>query len=336
MGYESDVKSSLLVLGNGFDLMHGMNTRWIDFQEWWLDCISSPQSMFVKKLKEAKSGNFKLSDCFGELLYQEDTDTDYLYFSNEEASIEEALFIDLCKCAYNHDNSMAGVWRDFESCLKDLMLPDIYSFLYSEEEDAEWKCAAYEEDQSLIIQEVLLLGERLRQWLLTVEPASRYYDKVRDLLASSELIISFNYTETVESLYHFNVEHLHGALSAQDNLITGCEPLKEDPFDSISWSYELNNEDFRASLVKPLQIKKLDSILSDLCLERVTTLGFGFGDVDFSYVKQIVDHTGENTVWTAYIHEPHEAENVVSTLEKAGYAREPLFENTETLTKESE
>lgn len=328
MGYESEIKSSLLVLGNGFDLMHGMNTRWIDFQEWWLDCISSPQSTFVKKLKEAKSDNpkLKLSDCFGELLHQEDTDTDDLYLTNEEDIIEEALFIDLCKCAYNHDSSMAGGWGDFESCLKDLVLPDNYSFLYGEEKDSEWKCAAYEEEQSLIIQEVLALEKRIRQWLLTVEPASHYYDKVRDLLGSSELIISFNYTETVESLYHFNIEHLHGILNAQDNLITGCEPLKEqDPFDSVSWSYELNNEEFRTSLVKPLQTKKLDNILSNLYLERVTTLGFGFGNVDFPYVKQIVNHTDKNTVWTTYIYKPHETQNVVTTLKQAEYKGILLF-----------
>ncbi|ADH92912.1 Uncharacterised protein [Arcanobacterium haemolyticum] len=43
-----DPSGRLLLIGNSFDLMHGMSTRWEEFQKWWLGNIKSQKRALFK------------------------------------------------------------------------------------------------------------------------------------------------------------------------------------------------------------------------------------------------------------------------------------------------
>lgn len=333
----------LFLVGNGIDLMHGMATGWTDFQEWWLNGITAPQSDFVKALKDP---GYCGEDVFARakrLLRQgrisvEDGQIAVMYRSNSPDQINEALFIDLCDIAvtfndcHGHDG-WDPCWSDFESLLKYLCLANPDEWNDDDDQDRDWGVAGLFADLSEMTLNVLALENRIRSWIGTVRPAKFRYDGVRHALDHADRIVSFNYTDTIETLYDRTVFHIHGRLNSEDELIVGCEPPDEDSDAAGDQAvYGIRNWDFRNFLKKPSQTKELEDELSDAVLTDVMTLGFSFGVVDQPLVERIVQHTNRYSTWLSYVHRDGEAGHIARFLCELGYEGRLSFDNSSTLT----
>ncbi|MBI9000916.1 bacteriophage abortive infection AbiH family protein [Corynebacterium sp. CCM 9185] len=327
--------SSLMLVGNGFDLMHDMKTSWRDFQEWWLWRIGSPQSNLVKFLQLAAPFDidiFTLGAFFLDQVHS-DIKTENLYLNNSEDEIEEAIFVDLCAAAAESNNlSVNGydslLWSDFESLLKCLNLPSVGS-----SDDGDWKRAAMEEGSSEIIRNSLGLSGKLSEWLSTKAMPPYPFTGVSHVIANVDLLVSFNYTDTIEHLYGREVLHIHGRLnSKKDELIVGSGPHSNNSYGlSSSLSYDVNNDEYHDYIEKFTQEKKLEDRLSSVRLKEITTLGFSFGDADHIYVKTLVGHTTENSLWTVYFHSESDITTAQQALHKAGYTGRLVFESSKAL-----
>lgn len=175
----------LYIIGNGFDIHHGFNTRFLDFKKFmdqkykdvvrrWLDIVG-------------ETADFEIEDAW--LGVKKD-------WSNIEKSFEHVDYDELINaCSTYLVDYGAGDWKD------------AYHYDYQ-----------YEIEQYLNL--ALYSDKYLREWLETVNCAS---DK-KLLLETESLYLNFNYTDTLENVYSIppeNICHIHGYINEEEKLILG-------------------------------------------------------------------------------------------------------------------
>ncbi|ADH92910.1 Uncharacterised protein [Arcanobacterium haemolyticum] len=75
-----------------------------------------------------------------------------------------------------------------------------------------------------------MLQERMRQWMGTVEPAKTSFNRVAKLVEDADVIITMNYTDTVERLYSggsVELIHIHGRYSSRNGRLVVGSPEGE-------------------------------------------------------------------------------------------------------------
>ena len=189
----------LVIIGNGFDLGHGLKTRFSDF-------IGSNKE-YPKKYKRFK-GQYKepnwnnIEDNFKNLLIKTMEDRDTFFLSEElENKIDEYVLDDTEDINYFTPNKSDYFNGEFNKILNDVNLLNDF------------------EHNFLIYMNKECNPLSLRK----LKPAK----KITEILKDTNLVISFNYTKLVEEVYRFdNVVHIHGVLENKDIFIgTSCEDL---------------------------------------------------------------------------------------------------------------
>lgn len=256
----------LFIIGNGFDLSHGYNTRYTDF----------------KKYLEHSSydiGSFRLIDFF-------DDDDD--------------------------------LWSDFENNLEFIDFKESTDF-YVGELNPEWSDKDYNREisrRSALQDSFEEAPEKLYLALCTAlsdfiveetDDDKPILNKYQNIMSKNDLYITFNYSKTLEKLYHIpksNVEHIHGE---------AFHSISPDP-DEFDYSYEtpsiifghsdtkkikrqaedsnpinpngcLNN--INDQMKKVYQIQSLNSFIQGLSFSSVEIIGHDFGIVDKPYFVEL-------------------------------------------------
>lgn len=189
----------LVIIGNGFDLGHGLKTRFSDF-------IGSNKE-YPKKYKRFK-GQYKepnwnnIEDNFKNLLIKTMEDRDTFFLSEElENKIDEYVLDDTEDINYFTPNKSDYFNGEFNKILNDVNLLNDF------------------EHNFLIYMNKECNPLSLRK----LKPAK----KITEILKDTNLVISFNYTKLVEEVYRFdNVVHIHGVLENKDIFI-GTESLQK-------------------------------------------------------------------------------------------------------------
>ena len=184
----------LTIIGNGFDLGHGLPTRFSDF-------ISSNKDIFEEKYKVFKSGN----DNWNEI---------------------EKRYGDLL-CDIMSERSWVDTTEIVEKIINGYGLNE-----YGEVDYYNYNSDSFDEEYEHIRSFISLLTEFEADFLLYLKKACsdqeicncRQRKEIKRILDSSTEIISFNYTRTIEILYGVqNVSHIHGTVN--DNIAIGSGAL---------------------------------------------------------------------------------------------------------------
>ena len=306
------MKSKLFIIGNGFDIGHGIKSSYLDFKHWL--ALNYPDS--------TQTELFSLAD--------------YVIAPDGEEYIgDEDLAAFLVYCM---EMTTGGDWSDFENALGEIdwesFFDELSDVLDNDGDIDFFKTAYNREDFTTTLSINSTAFSRLfSMWINSLEYPC---DIARNNFLSpptinNSIFLTFNYTCTLEELYHVPVEnvcHIHGKqggplIIGHDkpdiyNLDDNMEPTLDFGMEGIS--------DIHHSLRKPTEkIYKQTQFFKNLCTETqqisdIFSWGFSFSKVDLFYIEklcQIIDTTG--ITWHLHDFDPSKISSYTQALVSCGF-----------------
>jgi len=301
----------LVIIGNGFDLHHGLLTSYKDFRDY------LAENVIYNNTKAEFPRN-------SELLYLLDS---YFYFEHNWSDFEEKL-------------SSFDLQSFIEEEGLDLVCDD-------EEDIRPMHDQAVIEDNCFAKLALLINGipKEINNWIYSLS-----YDKIdNDLIVrcidNQDMFISFNYSSTLEDVYQISpsqIIHIHGLAQQsfinKDQIIVGHgnknvaipnykhrTNLLHDMFAEVT--YEKCKHFYRDTYKDPFsQISFLSPYLSKIkqCKE-VLILGHSLGSVDEEYFKYISKNIQLNTRIYVFYHKACELNDLKNRAEKYFFPHETIF-----------
>ena len=286
---------TLYILGNGFDLAHGLPTAYWDFRTY----LKSAHPDFLDVFEEHY-------DIYP--LMNDEKKKKYLWnrFESNLANIDEDSIID----------SGTNIEMDLES--GDVGIEDT---LYS-----------YFTDEYRYIQKLSVF---LKEWVRTIRirDCLPRTSKIKD--DSNDLFLTFNYTATLEKAYRIRsnqVIHIHGSLRdyTLDPVIGHGNKMRIDRINKKIEKAESLFDEKLLSICRVVRdyynatLKNTDRY--SLCLERIRSehpdkivvVGHSLDGTDTPYFTMIDNYTGNKNTWTIVVHKDEEAPKLIDNLTYAG------------------
>jgi len=268
---------SLFIIGNGFDLSHGLETKYEDFHKYL-------QTQY--------------QDANGETFIQ--PEVSMMPKGGEECDDTSAVsFLMRIISATSGDE-----WNDIETTLGILDFGEWLAIDYKSEEDNPWNIVRRNEDIALNLKVAALkISEYFSDWINTIEINKKVTIK-RDFAnlidKDNDLFLSFNYTKTLEILYRAKaVCHIHGKQG--ENLLFGHGNDKDDYEENMAkyMGAEHILQEIHDSLRKNTAnaiIKNRKFFDSISHVGKIYSYGFSFSDVDKIYIEQICKQLSSSKV----------------------------------------
>lgn len=275
---------NLFIIGNGFDLAHGLKTSYEDFRHYLLEEYpeADPEEFTMPDVSMMPDGGVTIDD--------------------ETAVSFIMRIISLTE---------GDKWRDVEITLGILDFSECFDWLtYDRDSDGDidpWKQVYRNEDAaSNLVLPMAKITEYFSNWIDTIELSDEISvkdDLAKLMNADEDLFLTFNYTETLEWFYGAkNVCHIHG-MQGEEILFghgNDNDNSEENMRDYIGAENALDQ--IQASLRKDTgsavdrHKEFFDSINSNV--DKVYSFGFSFSEVDSVYIEQICRRlTNPNVVW---------------------------------------
>ena len=265
----------LFILGNGFDMAHRLPTGYEDFVD------------YIKR-EDASNDEKTLLDFLihyiGEPFYHDD----FLWRDFENKLGEADFSQDISNAEYREDQLYDDADKD----------PDYYSY----------QASAHLSMVKHIAASLPCIFER---WIRTVDiDEARPIENFRRLIRRNQAaFLTFNYTKTLEEIYHErHVKHIHGAIDGE-NILVGhgnhldqvhtyekdkINPLTElSSIDDINYTlgsvdsaYNSWSKDIKQNIIKNADYF---TSLKAYDIEEVYSFGFSYNDIDMPYIKIIID-----------------------------------------------
>ncbi|MCD7954046.1 MAG: bacteriophage abortive infection AbiH family protein [Synergistaceae bacterium] len=297
----------LFIIGNGFDLAHGLSTKYIDFYNY---LCKTYKVAYVEEDRIVPEGS---SDKDGDIVYDRTEVVEY---------IVNLLF-----------RTIDVNWNNFEETLGNLdFYPDFdyLEQLFDKEGDRDWWHEGTNNEQlaSELSNCVYIIGDLFEEWINTIKTfAVKQITKFADLISiQDDYFLNFNYTRTLENVYGVtNVCHIHGIQG--ERLLFG-HGAKRHFYDDIENKYmgsEAGLELLHGLLRKDTReaIRENEDFSRKLKdgFSAVYSYGFSFGRVDQIYLKKIFKNTDtEGIVWYLHVHDESSHECQKNIIKKSGFA----------------
>ena len=265
------MNNHLYIIGNGFDLAHGVESRYSDYFAW-LDLM--------------KYDKFKHLLC--------------TYFPLDG----------------NHKKGDDKMWQNYEEALGKYYLEDIYEYivddLVDESPDNDNRSpmreqAIYEDAPDIFFGEFWqAVREKFQEWVdhLIIETTDWKFE-----LDTSSKYLTFNYTDTLESLYEIpsdRITHIHGKARSNSQIIVGHNnkskrnpeytgefwQAKEGVRERIKAEMDKNYKDTSAIIRHHKQFFDALAEITD-----IEVLGFSYSDIDYPYFAEIKKHVPLSAKW---------------------------------------
>lgn len=271
--------ATLHIVGNGFDLAHGIASKYSDF----------------KKYAWQHGGH--------------------------------RYYVDMLEDCYPKKDIKTGelmLWSDLEHALGNLDFQQAFSLGTEDielEEDHELRYQAQMEDApEYMLQNMFAVFHKLfEKWVNEININLGKLECIPHF-NSQGLFLSFNYTETLETLYNIpktRIRYIHGRRGSKDELIVGhCNNIDGNdylPQDPIIYEYQayrsiagvVNNE---RKNVADIILKNSDFFQQLFNIDKVVVYGHSLSDVDRPYFKQIANGINPASEWyfSIYYHNPQE------------------------------
>lgn len=285
----------LFIIGNGFDIGHGLPTKYWDFRTF-LDLVH-PE--FLKSFEEHY-------DIYPGMSDEAKKKTLWSRFESNLANIDEDTIIDIgTSIELNLESGDVGI----EDTL--------YSYFTDEYQYIE-KLAGY-----------------LKQWVRSIRirdclPRTSLIDK-----SNSDIFLTFNYTAVLENVYGIapgNVIHIHGSLrdytldpvlghGNEERLqkirdrITEAEKVFDEKECSIC---RVVNDYYDRTFKDTNKYSVYLSRIAEKDISDITVIGHSLDGIDMPYFTLIDSYTGKKRMWTVYCYTMEEAPAKRQSLIDAG------------------
>lgn len=253
------IRDSLVVVGNGFDLAHGLKTSFTDFRSW---LINHDQGRFLQSMEDIFYG-----------LYDADKNK---------------------------------LWSEFESALGKVDIDDIHL-----EYQEIFKGKDVFDD--IIEPTVLFIGMNFTAWIKDI---NTQFVKPKLSLPKDALYLSFNYTDTLESVYGIpqkQICHIHGWEKGDTELVYGCKDnpipfslLDKEEKDCIQYLVRYKCAEFLKDALKKNTTKHINDhhtfFESIESVKNVFVIGHSLAEVDWPYFLEIHKHSSKESTWHITYH----------------------------------
>jgi len=304
----------LVVIGNGFDIHHKLDTKYVSF------------GLFLQKKYPTIYDH--LTDYYGFTDISNDENSDHLMWNEFEESL---ALLDADTILDAHSDSLAR--------------PSSAGF-----RDRDWGTFAI--DIEMIVEELTVnLFKAFKEFILNVDYPE--IDSIKDKLlplCKNDLYLTFNYTDTLERYYGIpreNIIYIHEKASADEQTIVLGHGINPDNFKNKSqkppknlseedlehWydeminnydhSYEMGKDEMHKYFIASFKetkaiIENYSSFFKYLKeIKEVTILGHSLATVDLPYFIEIRESIHEDTLWQASyygIHEKHEHQSALASI----------------------
>lgn len=290
--------STLFILGNGFDLAHGLDTSYWNFRTFLSE--NYPEFLFA-------------FERMYNILPLDDTEPWY----TEEAQKKWNKSVN------------KNLWKYFEEKMGN---PDIDAMLDMSESVVGDLCLA---DGVVAIRDTMdeywrreygfvnELSKYIEEWVEQIDISKVTVQKKIIENNNSDLFITFNYTGTLEEIYKIESDqilHIHGSIEPYCDMapimghgnIFDVKKYKEKSIDADEKFWEETASIYNAiseylnTLLKDTEqiIYRNESFFKRLsCIDNIVILGLSFGDVDIPYLTKIKDSVSDQIKWNVYYYD---------------------------------
>lgn len=273
---------NLFIIGNGFDLAHGLETKYEHFR----DYLEEAEGIFLESLEEMYGYSIGSSK---ELI------KDYLWqdFEGNLSHIDEISIIE-----QGEDIELGLEWEDIG--VEDTL-------------NLHW------ESKYRFIEE---LNENVMKWIkginIDVQKNTDFISS-EDLFITFNYTLLL---EEVYGISKYNVLHIHGSIDEDDTLpVMGhgnkekiiemreiaknfrekCKEKQSSIYNAIANYYERTLKDVNYNiLTNDIFFRRLNDV------ESIFIIGHSLGDVDMPYFKEIYNNVSNDTVWNIYLYNDNE------------------------------
>ncbi len=285
----------LYIIGNGFDIAHGLKTSYWDFRQY----LEKNYPDFLQEFEDLY--NIDWIDF-----------SDYRISDNGINRWEESI--------------KQRLWSEFETRIGSPNIPGMLSRSNSVLEDMELDSGligikdtmdSYWRNQYGFIEE---FEQYIREWAESINTRN-IKPKSKKLIRSTDYFLNFNYTDVLESVYKINdVLHVHGGVSTVTDIwpIMGHSNYKD--IEDYQWLAREAQERFdegEASIDKAIA-SYLETIYKDTSaiisshqsywnqiknVDTVIIFGWSAGEADLPYLKVISDSVKKSARWFIYYYD---------------------------------
>lgn len=277
------INKKLLIIGNGFDRDHSLPTGYIDFKKYLSNSIRVNEGMEISDeciiLPEIPKPSYPHIMIKGELKTDYENEKKIVYWLIDDVAREKRDM----------------KWGDFENYLGQLRV---------EKAIEKWKGDEF--DIQYLKNSIVSITGFFFEWINTIDLSeAKKKEKYLSIInKKNDIAISFNYTETLESLYEMksqNICYIHGQRETDPVLQheKSMSSLGKDNSDLVvgfDKKYLTNNT--RKSILTPLyknttsiiyHYKDFFDSIATSEIKEIYSLGFSFSDVDMPYIIKICD-----------------------------------------------
>ena len=291
----------MFIIGNGFDLAHGLPTKYWDFRTY----LENLYPDFLESFEQHYYIYPKDSDKYKQNLLWNNFETN-LANIDEDIIIEEALGIDM----------------GLES--GDYGIEDTLRSYFSSEYQYINKLAIY-----------------LKQWVRTIRIRDTLPITSQISKNSEDYFVTFNYTSVLENVYKVapsHILHIHGSLHEyNDDPIPGhgnkkrIEDIKAKKNQAETWFNEKEMSicaviaDYYNTTFKNVNnyMHKLNSLFR-YEVEEIVVIGHSVAGIDLPYFKRIDQYTGQKAIWRVYYFTEDEKVDMQKALVEQGISKNRL------------
>ncbi|MEC2037519.1 bacteriophage abortive infection AbiH family protein [Bacillus altitudinis] len=300
--------SGLFVIGNGFDISHGLKTSYDDFRKYLISDIKIETDYLIEP--ESRM------DQDGGILY-------------DEVEVLSMLFYLISEAESNTEK-----WSNVEASLANLDFSQVFDY-YDEVLDKDgdidfWKTSYNNEDiASNLVIPTLTIQQLFSEWINTIV-ISEVKTKVDfiELIKNEDLFLTFNYTETLEEVYEVSNEqvcYIHGKQNEEIYFGHGYTDDKTDYYLAKHIGSENSISEIYESLRKKTELALEDKMyffdsLSKSNIKEIYSYGFSFSEVDMLYMKEICKRLDtRKVVWYFNDFDQHSHNDYKNNLVECGF-----------------
>lgn len=278
---------ALFIIGNGFDLAHGMPTQYSDFRNFLVEIYPDAE----------KNKDYAVNI------------EDYMYMDDERKFAAEILLSTMDKVAGND-------WRDFEESLARIDFGNKFPGIVHSE-------SVNDEEHKFLIEQYLLYMDRLsgpfihcsnywqeffELWMQDIKSqidSNKFQprESLKELFSQQDTqFFTFNYTRTLRKLYNKKpVIHIHNRVGKRlifghgeedATTIASCDNI----YFGSSFIDDMTNT-FKKDTETALKNNKQFFDNLDHKIDKVYSYGFGYGKVDAVYIRKIISNISPDAVW---------------------------------------
>lgn len=275
--------TTLFIIGNGFDLAHGLPTSYDHFKEY----LRTEYEYEYDEMPQ---------------IWEQST---MMHDGSEEYDVKKcAHIIDYLVSNVGESMTSEYEWKDFERALGKLNLREIEEEIYHQYDNEgdmnPFRTGYLYEDAYHDLEHIMMFVQKLfKEWINTIKIPEQYYslhrmdvyENLRELFESVDnpVFLTFNYTDTLEILYtEEEVTHIHGDVN---NPIVGHGD--KTVVEELVFNQDEYIDRISARLGKPCESIIESNSIFFRSLEHITDIysyGFSFSDVDAIYIKEIINN----------------------------------------------